>query len=57
MRNADLLKRIMNRILETLTVSKMERDVFRFTGLDIKKYEDQIQVSMKEYSNSLKLLV
>ena len=44
----------MNGISETLKVSKMEIDVFRFTALDIRKYEDQVQISMEDYSKSLK---
>ena len=39
---------------ETLTVSKVERDKFRFSGWDIEKYEDQVKVSIEDYSNNLK---
>ena len=46
----------MNRISETLTVSKIERNVLRFTVLYVRKYEEQIQVSIEEYYNSLKEL-
>ena len=31
---------MMKRISKTLTVSKIDRDMFRFTGLDIEIYED-----------------
>ena len=34
-------------------MSKIEKDCFRFTGLDIKKVKDGIEVSMKDYAESL----
>ena len=34
-------------------MSKIEEDCFRFTGLDIKKVDDGIEVSMKDYAESL----
>ena len=36
-----------------MTVSKIEEDCFRFTGLDIKKVDDGIEVLMKDYADSL----
>ena len=33
--NADFLEKVMKGISETLTVSKMKRDMLRLTGLDI----------------------
>ena len=36
-----------------LTVSKIKEDCFRFTGLDIKKVDEGIKVSMEDYTNSL----
>ena len=36
-----------------LDVSKVEDDSFRFTGIDIKKVEDGIEVSMEDYAESL----
>ena len=41
-------------ISDSLTVSKVERDRFRFTGWDIERFEDQVKVSIKDYANSLK---
>ena len=34
-------------------MSKIEEDCFRFTGIDIKKVDDDIEVSMKDYAESL----
>ena len=34
-------------------MSKIEEDCFRFTGLDIKKVDNGIEVSMEDYTNSL----
>ena len=36
-----------------LDVSKVENDNFRFTGIDIKKVEDEIKISMEDYAESL----
>ena len=36
-----------------LTMSKIEEDCFRFTGLDIKKVDKGIKVSIEDYTNSL----
>ena len=35
-----------------LTMSKIEEDCFRFIGLKIKKVDDGIEVSMKDYADS-----
>ena len=34
-------------------MSKIEEDCFRLTGIDIKKVDDGIEVSMKDYAESL----
>ena len=52
--NENFLEKGKNKILGTLAISKVEKDKFRFTGWDIEKYEDQVKVSMEDYSNSLK---
>ena len=41
-------------MVEELTVSKVEKDVFRFTGLDMKVATDGIKILMENYSQSLK---
>ena len=50
----EFLEKIRIGIAEALTVSKVERDRFRFTGWDVQNYEDGVMVSMEEYGNSLK---
>ena len=34
-------------------LSKVEHDIFRFTGMDIKKEKDKITVSMNDYADSI----
>ena len=46
------MKQIIEHIGRELTVSKIEEDCFRFTGLYIKKVDDGIEVSMKDYVES-----
>ena len=53
-RTAEFVEKLRVGIAEALTVSKVERDRFRFTGWDVQKYEDGVLVSMEEYANSLK---
>ena len=49
----EFVKQIIQHIGRQLTVSKIEEDCFRFTGLEIKKVDDGIEVSMKDYAESL----
>ena len=42
------MKEIREGIVEVLTVSKVERDRFRFTRWEVEKYEDIVRVSMKD---------
>ena len=49
----EFVKQIIEHIGRELTMSKIEEDCFRFTGLDIKKVYDGIEVSMKDYAESL----
>ena len=39
---------------QELTISKVEEDVFRYTGLDVKMVSDGIEILMEDYSRSLK---
>ena len=41
-------------VVQELTVSKVEEDVFRYTGLDVNMISDGIEISMEDYSRSLK---
>ena len=47
----------VNEVIETvsreLTVSKIERDNFRYTGIDVKTVDDGIEIEMKDYVDSL----
>ena len=49
----NFVKRVIDHIGRELTVSKIEEDCFRFAGLDIKKVDNGIKVSMEDYTNSL----
>ena len=49
----EFVNKTIEHIGRELTVSKIEEDCFRFTGLDIKKVNDGIEVSMKDYAESL----
>ena len=41
------------RVQSALTVSKVEKDKFRFTGIDIQKTGNEIVMSMEDYANSI----
>ena len=47
----------INEVLETvsreLTVSKIERDNFRYAGINMKTIEDGIEIEMKDYVDSI----
>ena len=53
----DFVKEIREGIVEVLTVSKVERDRFRFTRWEVEKYEDIVRVSIKDYAQSLNEIV
>ena len=50
----EFLENVLSIVKEELTLSKIENNTFRFTGLDVKVVEDGIEVSMEDYSHSLK---
>ena len=50
----EFVKEIILAVEEELSVSKVEEDTFRYTGLDVKIVTDGIEVSMEDYSKSLK---
>ena len=52
--NIDFVKRIVAGIKEKFTVSKVEEDNFRFTGLDVKTKNGKIEISMEDYADSIK---
>ena len=49
----DFVEEIITIVEKELTISKVEEDKFRYTGLDVTIIEDGIEISMEEYSNSL----
>ena len=51
------MKEIREGVAEVLTVSKDERDRFRFTGCEVEKYDNIVRVSMKDYAQSLNEIV
>ena len=44
---------IMEKVSAALDMSKVEDDKFRFTGIDIKKVEDGLEIFMEDYVESL----
>ena len=49
----EFIKEVINHVERELTVSKVEENTFRFTGLDVKVVDDGIEVSMEDYTKSL----
>ena len=50
----DFIKEVLETISRELTVSKIERDRFRYTGIDVSVVDDRIEVQMEDYVDSLK---
>ena len=50
----DFIKDVISLVEKELTVSKVEENIFRFTGLDVRAVETGIKVSLEDYSDSLK---
>ena len=44
---------ILEKLRNTLTVSKIERSKFRFTGIDVEKVSDGVVLSMEDYAQSI----
>ena len=51
--DVEFVQRIVKGIQERFTISKIEEDKFRFTGLDVKAENGKIQVSMEDYVYSV----
>ena len=47
------VEKVTKEISNNLDVSKVEDDKFRYTGIDIKKVENGIEISMDEYAESM----
>ena len=50
----DFIKEVLETISRELTISKIERDNFRYTGIDVKTVEDGIEIEMQDYVDSFK---
>ena len=53
---SDFLLSMTKKVKETLNISKIEEDRFRFTGIDVKKEGDTIVISMEDYADSIQEL-
>ena len=49
----EFVERIVSGILDRFTISKVEKDKFRFTGLDVRAEKERIEVSMEDYASSV----
>jgi len=49
----DFVEKVIRQVEQQLTVSKVEKDKFWFTGLDISAVKDGIEITMSDYVKSL----
>ena len=49
----DFIKEVLETVAKELTVSKIERDSFRYTGIDVSAVDDEIEIEIKDYVASL----
>ena len=49
----DFITNILKKLNSSLTVSKTERDSYRFTGKDVRKVNSGIELSMEDYAASV----
>ena len=49
----DFIKEVLETVGKELTVSKIERDRFRYTGIDVSAVNDGIEIEMEDYVKSL----
>ena len=52
----EFAKRVVKGVTEAITVSKVEEDEFRFTGLDVRAEKNKTEVSIEEYADSVELV-
>ena len=50
---ADFIKKVLEMVEKELTISKVERDNFCYTGLDISTVTDGFEIEMADYVDSL----
>ena len=51
------MEEILKVVEKELTISKVEEDSFRYTGLDVNVVSDGIEISMEAYAKSLQNIV
>ena len=49
----EFVREVIDTVSEELTVSKIERENFRYTGIDVKTVEDGVEIEMQDYVDSL----
>ena len=49
----DFIKEVLETVARELTVSKIERDSFRYTGIDVSAVDNGIEIEMEDYVVSL----
>ena len=49
----DFIRKVLETISRELTVSKIEKDNFRYTGIDVSTTDDGIEIQMEDYVESL----
>ena len=47
------IEKIMKKLESNLTISKVERNEYRFTGIDVKRVYDGVELSMADYAGSM----
>ena len=45
----DFIKEVLETVARELTVAKIERDSFRYTGIDVSAVDDGIEIEMEDY--------
>ena len=50
----DFMKKVLENVEKELTISKVEKNRFHFTGLNVAAVRDGIEVLMDDYVQSLK---
>ena len=49
----EFIKEVLETVERELTVSKIEKDKFRYTGINVTAVEDGIEIEMEDYVESL----
>ena len=51
--NDNFINSILSKLESNLTISKIEQNEYRFTGIDVKKVSDGVELSMESYADSI----